>query len=124
MKHKLILPLILVSSALAADRLPASKLIEMSRQEVQSPAFREALLATTGADAVQKGTAFVGEGPEFLFFAVEAVSKPQLFIDDKPGAGMSQLSGSNLWMGSAQLRTGHSHTFHYIVGTGSASVAT
>jgi enterochelin esterase-like enzyme len=114
MKHKLILPLILVSSALAADKLPASKLIEMSRQEVQSPAFREALLATAGADAVQKGTAFVGEGPEFLF-AVEAVSKPQLFIDDKPGAGMSQLSGSNLWMGSAQLRTGHSHTFHYIV---------
>lgn len=113
MRLNFVLGLVLAASAAAADKVSNAQLIEMARKEPQSVSFREALLATAGAEAIQKGTAFAGEGPDFLF-AVESASKPQILIDDQPGPAMTQIGG-NLWLAQAPLRTGHSHTFHYIV---------
>ena len=86
----------------------------MAKKDPHSASFRQTLLATATPEAVQKGTAFVGEGPDFVF-AVESATKPQIIIDDKPGPAMSKLKDSNVWMTTAQLRTGHPHVFHYMV---------
>ena len=86
----------------------------MARQNLQDAGFRETLLVTAGVDAVQKGTAFIGDGGDFLF-AVESASKPLIVIDDQPGPEMMQLNASKVWIAKTQLRTGYPHTFHYIV---------
>lgn len=113
MRFNFVLTLVLAASAAAADKVPNAQLIKMAKKDPRSASFREALLATAGAGEIQKGTAFAGEGPDFLF-AVESASKPQIVIDDKPGPAMTRIGG-NLWLAQAPLRTGHSHTFHYIV---------
>ncbi len=114
MKRKLLLLLISLLSASGADKVTNAQLLEMARHNLQDAGFRETLLVTAGVDAVQKGTAFIGEGGDFLF-AVESASKPQIVVDDQPGPAMMQLNASNVWVVKAQLRTGYPHTFHYIV---------
>jgi enterochelin esterase-like enzyme len=113
MKRNIFLSLLLAAAA-SAEKVPASKLLDMAAHDKGNTAFRQALLDTSGAEAIQKGTAFIGEGPDFLF-AVESASKPQIIIDDKPGPAMSQLKGSNVWIARTQLRTGWPHVFHYMV---------
>jgi enterochelin esterase-like enzyme len=114
MKRRILLPLIFSLSAIGADKVTNGRLLEMAKQDLQSATFRETLLVTAGADTVQKGTAFVGEGGDFLF-AVESASRPQIIIDDQPGPALTQLNGSALWVARSQLRTGYPHAFHYIV---------
>jgi enterochelin esterase family protein len=113
MKRIFLVPLLLAAAA-SAEKLPASKLLDLAAHSKGSAAFRQDLIDTAGADAIGKGTAFAGEGPDFLF-AVESASKPQIVIDDKPGPAMSQLKGSNIWITRAQLRTGWPHVFHYMI---------
>ncbi len=71
------------------------------------------LTTAMGEDNLKKGVAFVGKGPEFLF-AVEAASKPLLFVDEQPSAAMSQVS--NLWFATAKLKTETTHSFYYEIG--------
>ena len=92
MIQKILIPLVLALAAGAAEKATPSQLLQMAKKDPHSASFRETLLATATADAVQKGTAFVGEGPDFLF-AVESPTKPQIIIDDKPGPAMSKLKG-------------------------------
>lgn len=112
MKREFFLSLILALAAAAAEKVSSAKLLEMAKQDSQSASFRESLLLTVDAETLQKGTAFVGEGPDFLF-ALESTSRPQIVIDDQPGPAMTQLKGSNLWIATTRLRTGYPHTFHY-----------
>lgn len=114
MKRSILLTLILALSVSAAEKTPAAELLNMAKQDPQSAAFREALLATATADAIQKGTAFVSEGPGFLF-GVESASKPSIVIDEQAGPAMRQLPGSNIWIASQTLRTGRPHVFHYMI---------
>ena len=62
-----------------------------SRKEPNSPRFREALLATLKEADIQKGTAFLGEGPDFLW-VVESATKPSLFVDAQ-GQKIDRFSG-------------------------------
>src|SRR5688572_28863658 len=68
----------------AAEKLPASKLIDLARQKPASPEFREALVETLGAERVRAGTAVAGEGPEFIW-AVEAKAPPSLVVNGTDG---------------------------------------
>jgi enterochelin esterase family protein len=101
-----------VATAFAADRLTTPQLIEMAHHP--SAGFEEALLAALGDDKIKKGTAFAGEGAEFLF-AVEAATRPELFVDDQTGAGMQRIGQTSLWFQTATLRPGTVHGFHYEV---------
>jgi enterochelin esterase-like enzyme len=114
MKLNFLIPLALVAAAAPAEKLSPSELLEMSRRDTQSAAFREALLATAGGEAIQKGAAFVGHGADFVF-PVRAESKPRIFINDEPGPAMRQLRDSKIWIARTQLPTRRSHTFHYTV---------
>ena len=101
-----------VNSALAADKLTAPELIRMSKSN--SPAFRQALIASLGNEPIKKGTAFLGEGPDFIW-AVEAPSTPILFVDRAEVGPMTMLDG-NLWYRVGQLKVGTAHAFYYTVG--------
>src|SRR5579862_833402 len=100
------------ATAFAADRLTTPQLIEMAHHP--SAGFEEALRTTLGDDKIKKGTAFAGEGAEFLF-AVEAATRPELFVDDQTGAGMQRIGQTSLWFQTATLRPGTVHGFHYEV---------
>ena len=108
--------LILTSAAfaLAADKVPSSKLVDLAHTRPQSSDFREALMATLGEANIQKGTAWAGGGPDFIF-AVESEKEPSIVIDyEEPGHAMSKL-GASAWYYTTQLKTGTSHAFYYLI---------
>src|SRR5271157_2083954 len=98
--------------AFAADRPSVPQLIEMARH--QPAGLEEALRATLGDEKLKKGTAFAGEGPEFIF-AIESAVQPELFVDDRPEAAMDRVGKTNLWFQTAALRPGTVHGFYYTV---------
>ncbi len=98
----------------AEEKPPVSKLLEMAAHKANSSEFKEALLAAVKPADIKKGTAFVGEGPDFLW-AVESPSKPALFVDDEARPGMRQIKGSGIWIETGKLATGRSHAFHYVI---------
>lgn len=98
---------------LAAEKSTAPQLIALAKSN--SPALRDAILATFDAKDLSGGTAWIGRGPDF-FFATQSSAKPLLFIDDKPGPPMLPISGSDLWYASARIeQLGTLHSFHYLV---------
>ena len=80
-----------------------------------SPEFEAALKTALKVPAIQKGTAYIGEGPDF-FFAVEATSQPELYVDDEHNAALKRIGNSSLWYTAARLKTGRSHGFYYTIG--------
>jgi enterochelin esterase family protein len=108
-----LLALLLATSAFAADKLTAPQLSQLARS---NPAgLREAITAAFDPKELKAGTAWSGRGPDF-FFALEASSRPTLFIDGTPGPEMQQVSGSSLWYAPARIpQVGKLHAFHYRV---------
>jgi enterochelin esterase-like enzyme len=103
--------LLTVLSASAAGKLTVRLLIDAARGNPD--AFRDALLATLNRGEIQKGTAVLGDGSDFVW-AVEAAQRPSLVIDDQPAGDMNRVAG-NLWYRFGTLRTGTSHRYHYLV---------
>jgi enterochelin esterase-like enzyme len=101
--------------ATPAEKVPASKLIEMAGSDPNGAPFRQALIATLGEERIKYGTAVIGEGPDF-FWAIETAGLPQLIIDDVVGPAMTQIQGTDLWFETSKLATGKNHTFYYLVG--------
>jgi enterochelin esterase-like enzyme len=99
-------------SASAAGKLTLRQLIDASHGNPD--AFRAAILATLNRGEIQKGTAILGEGADFVW-AVEAAQPPTLVIDDQPAGDMTRVSG-DLWYRIGKLGTGTSHRFHYLAG--------
>ena len=97
----------------AAQKSSATELVAMAKSK--SPALANAITATFDAKDLKEGTAWTGHGPDF-FFAAEAASKPELFIDDKPGPEMKKLAGSEVWHAPARIEAvGKLHAFYYMV---------
>jgi len=75
----------------------------------------QVLTGTLGADALAKGTAVATRGGTFLF-AVQSATEPQLYVDFEPVSGkMKRVASSDLWWAVADVSTGTSHAFHYII---------
>ena len=101
-------------SLFAADKLPAPKLLDLARHKPHSSEFRDALTASLGQEKIQKGTAAIGEGPNFLW-AVESKTPPQLVIDDGAPLKMKRLPKADHWFALGTLEAGRSHAYHYLV---------
>ena len=105
--------LMAAAACLAADKATVAELLRL--HHARSPQFQEALVATLDAANIRKGTAIIGEGPDF-FWAVEADKQPTLYVDDSPGVAMTRLNG-NLWYRTGQLQPGTAHAFYYTIGS-------
>ena len=100
-------------NASAGDKMSAPQLIELAK--AASPKLHDAITAAFDAKELQEGTAWAGRGPDF-FFALEAVGKPELIIDDRAGPRMQPLAGSQLWYAAARIeQLGKLHSFHYLL---------
>jgi enterochelin esterase family protein len=109
-----ILPGVMAFTTLAAqapDKLTTPQLIELARQKSHNLA--EALGASLGDEKLKKGTAFAGEGPDFVW-AVES-ARPEIYIDDRAGGPMTRAGKSNLWYHTGTLQPGTVHGFCYTV---------
>jgi enterochelin esterase family protein len=108
-----ILALLLAISAFAAEKSNATQLAQLAR--TNSPGLHDAIAATFEAKDLKAGSAWIAQGSDF-FFATEAASKPELFIDGASGPPMQQISGSDLWYAPAHIEpVGKLHSFHYMV---------
>ena len=106
--------LILSVSSPAMERTAMDRLLQMAHSQPDSAIFQDTLVKSLGDDRIKKGTAFDSNGPDFIF-AVESASAPSMILDDQPVTGLHRISSSKLWFYTAQLRTGVSHRFHYMV---------
>ena len=96
-----------------ADKPEPAQLLELAR--AKSPKLKETLASAFPEADLKKCSAAAGQGADFVF-ACESASQPVLVIDDAPGAKLARVKGSNLWYATAQMKTGTSHRFHYLVG--------
>ena len=78
--------------------------------------FRAALVEALGEENIVKGTAVLGEGPDFVF-AMESRETPTLYVDDEAAGRMRPIRGTPLWYSVMKLETGRSHSFYYLVGS-------
>jgi len=89
--------------------------MEMARQK--SHDLADALRASLGEEQVKKGTAFAGEGPDFIW-AFESDAQPVLYVDDRAVGPMTRVRGAandHLWYSIGRLQTGTVHGFYYLV---------
>lgn len=103
--------------ASAAERAQLDQLAELAKSKPKSDAFRIALVAEFGEEAIQNGAAITGNGPDFIW-AIESEARPVLYVDDEKYADMRKASG-DLWYHVGKLATGEAHKFHYMVGDAS-----
>jgi enterochelin esterase-like enzyme len=97
----------------SADKSTAPQLIALAKSD--SPSLQDAVTTTFDTKDLKEGTAWVGRGHDF-FFALQAPSKPVLFIDDAAGPETHQLGKSDLWYAVAHVEPlGKLHSFHYVV---------
>src|SRR4051812_1359846 len=115
MRKYVVFSLLAASVLAAAEKISVPHLIQMAASDPDSQPFREALLSSFNEGEIKNGTAFIGEGPDFMW-AVESAVKPSLFVDDEARPPMRQIRGSYLWFETGKLQTGISHTFHYTAG--------
>jgi enterochelin esterase-like enzyme len=104
---------LLLSSALAADKMTAPQLTKLAKSH--SLHLQEAIRATFDEKDLKEGVAWRGYGADF-FFAVEATSRPSLVIDDASEGKMSRIKGTNNWYAVARVaQVGRLHSFHYVI---------
>jgi enterochelin esterase-like enzyme len=97
----------------AADRLNAVQLSELAKSS--SPKLRDAITTTFEAKDLKEGTAWAGHGPDF-FFATQALTKPELFIDGAAGPQMHQIESTDMYFASARIeQVGKLHSFYYLM---------
>jgi len=112
MSRRLCFVLWIPLAVFGADKPTAPQLIEMAQHHDRN--LDQALRAALGDEKIAKGTAFAGEGPDFIF-AFESEAQPALFVDDQAAEPMARAGDGNLWFQTATLRPGTVHGFYYTV---------
>ncbi|HKW99656.1 MAG TPA: alpha/beta hydrolase-fold protein [Bryobacteraceae bacterium] len=96
----------------AAEKLTATELIALAHKK--SRELPDALRSTLGQDKISKGTAFAGEGPDFIW-AIESDRRPDIYLDGRAAGPMTRAGKSNLWFYPGKLGTGTAHGFYYMI---------
>ncbi len=104
----------LLPAAVFAQKMTTAELLGMAKEDAQSAKFHAAVAATLGEGEINKGTAVAGIGPEFVW-AVAADAQPALFIDDEPAQDVRRVRAPSFWIFTGRMKTGTSHSFHYLV---------
>ncbi len=77
-----------------------------------SAAFADGLTAAVPKGSLEKGEAWVGRGPDFIF-AVKHDGALSISVDEAPAVKMTKAGA--LWIHKATLKTGTIHRFSYVV---------
>ncbi|MBV6433573.1 MAG: hypothetical protein IANPNBLG_03751 [Bryobacteraceae bacterium] len=102
-----------VCAAGFAQSAPVEQILSMAQKK--SAQLGAALETALKNEDIQKGTAYLAKGADFLFVA-DASSEPRLMIDDEPGPKMWKVKGATgRWAAAAKLKTSRTHNFHYVV---------
>jgi enterochelin esterase family protein len=99
---------LLVAAMAAAQEAPSYE-AALKLARAGSPELKKML----GEDRVAKGTASIGQGPDFLF-AVDSAKAPKLLIDEEPGPVLKRAK-AGYWWATAKLQTSRTHNFSYLV---------
>src|SRR5260221_14329621 len=95
----------LLSLGLAAFGQTPSTEEVLALAQKRSAALAAALHSSVKPDEMQKGTAVIAKGGDFLF-AVDSKTEPQLFLNDEPGPKMTRLKGAtDRWIATTKLAT-------------------
>src|SRR5690554_1298934 len=99
------IPVLLITLSLAqAEKVPASKLLDMTRSGASD--LEQTLRDTLGDDALKEGTAVLGEAGDFVW-AVASDRQPAIRIDF--GEPLAPRKVGGLWVYQGKLRTGTAH---------------
>ena len=102
-------------AALHSRRKNRRRRSSLSSPNQIAPRLKDAITTTFDGKELKDGTAWIGHGADF-FFAIEAASKPALFVDGASSAPMKNLSGSDLWYAFARIEpVGKLHAFYYVL---------
>ena len=77
-----------------------------------SAAFADGLTAAVPKGSLEKGEAWIGRGPDFIF-AVKHDREPSISVDEAPAVKMKKAGA--LWIHKTTLKTGTIHRFSYVV---------
>lgn len=109
---KLLVFVLTAAATLAAE--PAQELVQLAKKSVQSPAFKEKLMALTKEADRKAGRAWAGYLGEYVF-AVDSATAPSFFFDETPGRKPARLKGSDTWVVTASGATGQAHNYYWFV---------
>jgi enterochelin esterase family protein len=103
----------------SAQQLPPTMkerdLIQLYQGQPKSDAAAAAIRVSFPEKALTGGTAVATHRGVFLF-AFDSAAEPRLFIDGRPSPEpMRKSKSGNLWVATATLEEGTSHSFHYEV---------
>jgi enterochelin esterase-like enzyme len=112
MFHRSLIVLFFPLAVFAAEKLTAPQLIELAHKKPHdlAAAIRDSL----PDEAIKKGTAFVSEGPDFVW-AFESDTRPEIYVDGQPSGPMTRVEKSDLWFHAGKLQPGTVHGFYYMV---------
>jgi hypothetical protein len=89
----------------------STELIQLANDH--SPLLQQAIEDTYPAKAIELGRVWSGHLHDF-FFAVRALARPTIFIDNQSGPAMESIHGSDLWYVTLKIeQVGTLHNFHY-----------
>jgi enterochelin esterase family protein len=103
------------TASLAADTVSFRSLMDLSKKP-DSPEFLDGLVKALHDNALDNGTAWMGEGTEFIWAVRAPAAHPSLEVDGKPGPAMKRISSSDIWFATGSVTpAGKLHLFEYKV---------
>src|SRR5215472_5962905 len=103
------------AACFAADTVSFQSLIDLSKKP-DAPEFQDALVKALHDNALDGGTAWIGEGTEFLWAVRTPGAHPSLEVDGKPRTAMKRVGNSDIWFATGSVTpAGKLHLFEYKV---------
>ena len=100
---------------LAADPVSFRSLMDLSKKPA-APEFKDALINALHENALDNGTAWMGEGTDFIWAVRTPGAHPSLEVDGKPRPSMKRIPGTDIWFATGSVTpAGKLHFFEYKV---------
>src|SRR5689334_18552178 len=107
--------LALAVTGFAADAVSFQSLMDLSKKPA-APEFKDALINALQEKALDKGTAWMGEGTDFIWAVRTPGAHPSLEVDGKPRPAMKRIPGTDIWFATGSVSpAGKLHFFEYLV---------
>jgi enterochelin esterase-like enzyme len=107
--------LTLALAGMAADTVSFRSLMDLSKKP-SAPEFKDALINALHEDALDKGTAWMGEGTDFIWAVRTPGAHPSLEVDGKSRPSMKRIPGTDIWFATGSVTpAGKLHFFEYKV---------